>query len=102
MMLIHPPATTDSFVLYVKASILLGKVKSFNVRFKPKYCEGTHWPSLFEDNCSIDPTDTAEFQALDNLIASFGKSFPRDFRDPVRVDGRVDPVLYVAHLIPHA
>ncbi|KAG9008534.1 hypothetical protein FRB90_008808, partial [Tulasnella sp. 427] len=40
MLITHPPLTTDSFTLYLKASVLLGKVKTFNVRFKMRYTDG--------------------------------------------------------------
>ncbi|KAG8903609.1 hypothetical protein FRC00_014646 [Tulasnella sp. 408] len=40
MLITHPPLTTDAFTLYLKGSVLLGKVKSFNVRFKMRYTDG--------------------------------------------------------------
>lgn len=40
MLITHPPLTTDAFTLYLKGSVLLGKVKTFNVRFKMRYTDG--------------------------------------------------------------
>ncbi|KIO22827.1 hypothetical protein M407DRAFT_27699 [Tulasnella calospora MUT 4182] len=40
MLVNHPPLMTDAFTLYLKASVLLGKVKTFNVRFKMRYTDG--------------------------------------------------------------
>jgi hypothetical protein len=100
MLVTHPAGTTDSFTLYVKASIILGKIKLFNVRFRSKYCEEPQSCSP-DDQSAIDPRDTAEFQVLDTLITSFRNSFPKEFKDPVLPDGKVDPVLYVVHVMSH-
>ncbi len=115
-MVTHPPQTTDSFTLYIKAAILLGKVKSFNVRFKIRYSDGVpDVPNSYTSDQpfgypppsppapkGIDPRETAEFQILDNLLRNFTNSIPREFKDPVGAGGsRMDPVLYLAHLLPH-
>lgn len=97
MLTSHPPEVTDSFPLYIKASCLLGKVKTFNVRFKQRY-------SASQNVSGAEPTearDTTEFQMLDNLLKNFISNIPREFRDPLRADRRVDPILYTALLIPH-
>jgi len=80
----------------------MGKVKMFNARFRSKYDEEGQSSSLTEPGASMDPRDTAEFQVLDTLITSFKSSFPRDFKDPIGSEGKVDPILYTAHLLPHA
>ena len=102
MIISHPPSTTDSFTLYIKGAVLMGKVKMFNARFRSKYDEEGQSSSLTEPGASMDPRDTAEFQVLDTLITSFKSSFPRDFKDPIGSEGKVDPILYTAHLLPHA
>jgi hypothetical protein len=98
----HPPETTDSFVLYIKATVLLSKVKIFNLRFKAKFQSpvvvGVQVSSPQAEE--IDPRDTPAFKALDGAISSFKMTFPREYRDPIP-NGVVDSYLYVAHLVPH-
>ncbi|KIO22819.1 hypothetical protein M407DRAFT_27693 [Tulasnella calospora MUT 4182] len=130
MLTTHPASTTDSFTLYLKGSILLGKVKTFNVRFKMRYTDGggptssggsVYTASPFNQDqpqpspeypygapsstasSKIDARETAEFQVLDNLIRSFSASIPKEFQDPVptKLRSKLDPVLYTAHLLPH-
>ncbi len=120
MVLTHPPLATDSFTLYLKGTILLGKVKTFNVRFKMRYTDGmgpssgSTYTAAYQETYSygapsstsgskIDPRETAEFQFLDNLIRTFPSSIPKEFKDAVGMDigMKLDPVLYVAHLLPH-
>lgn len=94
----HPPEQTDSFILYVKASILLSKVKTYNLRFRWQFT-GTDGQPAFE-NPSVDVTNTPEFHHLDNLVASFRTSFPPRYRSPV--DGDIlDPYLYTACTAAH-
>ncbi|CAK5280565.1 unnamed protein product [Mycena citricolor] len=40
LLLVHPEEQTDSFVLYVKAVMIISKVKAFNFRFRSKYFFG--------------------------------------------------------------
>ncbi|KAG8997271.1 hypothetical protein FRB93_000404 [Tulasnella sp. JGI-2019a] len=40
MLVTHPRLTTDAFTLYIKATVLLGRVKTFNGRFRYKYTDG--------------------------------------------------------------
>lgn len=93
MLTTHPTSITDSFSLYIKATILLGKVKNFNGRFKNKFDDGI--PPEF------DPRETAEFQMLDNAITAFKLSIPREHREPMSLDGKLDPTLYLALVLPH-
>ncbi|KAG8864484.1 hypothetical protein FRB96_004987 [Tulasnella sp. 330] len=90
---IHPPALTDSFTLYIKACVLLGKVKTFNYRFKTK----------FEDSVggAPDPRETTQFQVLDSVLQKFKTSFPKELREPMSGDGKMDPTLHMALLLPH-
>ncbi|KAG9027771.1 hypothetical protein FRB95_007403 [Tulasnella sp. JGI-2019a] len=128
MLVTHPRLTTDAFTLYIKASILLGRVKVFNGRFKYRYTDGD-WsgrpvvtpvssPSSSSSSggpnaCAygrtvrevtrINPKDTDEFVALDELIQAFIESIPREFKDPVGLEtgAKLDPTLYMAHMMPH-
>ncbi|KAG8926278.1 hypothetical protein FRC01_009058, partial [Tulasnella sp. 417] len=88
----HPHGMTDSFTLYVKSTVLLGRVKTFNGRFKTKFDCGA---------VGIDPRETAEFQMLDAAITAFRLSIPKEFKEPTGPDGKVDPTLYLALVIPN-
>ncbi|KAG8936516.1 hypothetical protein FRC02_001482 [Tulasnella sp. 418] len=87
----HPPELTDSFSLLAKASVLLAKVKVFNIRFKTKYAD---------DPTIDDPRNTSEFQQLDDLIKNFRSHWPKQYKDPIDQEGKVDPILYLACLVP--
>ncbi|KAG9035149.1 hypothetical protein FRB95_012016 [Tulasnella sp. JGI-2019a] len=89
----HPPSITDSFTLYVKASVLLGKVKTFNGRFRQKY-DPAH-------GGTVDPRETTEFQMLDSSVQGYKLSFPKEMCDFISTDGKVDPVLHMALMLPH-
>lgn len=104
----HPETQTDSFILYIKASILLSKVKTYNLRFRWKFFhspDGT--PSSSTNGAAFDPanfdaTATLEFQQLDQLVANFRPSFPAQMRSPIVGDGDiVDPYLYTACTAGH-
>lgn len=88
----HPIGTTDSFSLYVKSTVLLGRVKTFNGRFKTKFDSGA---------VGIDPRETAEFQMLDAAITAFKLSIPKEYKEPIGPDGKIDPTLYLALVIPN-
>jgi len=100
MLVVHPPLTTDSFSLYIKATILLGQVKTFNIRFKRNHS----FLNVDDSEPPLDPRTTPSFQALDTSISAFLPSLPQAFRDPVglKTGAKVDPVLYLTHLLPHA
>lgn len=103
----HPPEQTDAFVLYVKSSLLVSKVKLFNLRFRAKCYAGDPKMSLNQTVSpigqlpeDIDPRQTEGFKEIDVLVHSFVDSFPRDFKDPVK-DGVVDAHLLVACISPN-
>ncbi|KAG8882850.1 hypothetical protein FRB97_007674 [Tulasnella sp. 331] len=50
-----------------------------------------------------DPRETKEFKELNGLINAFIACIPKEFKDPVGVTtgAKLDPTLYVAHLLPH-
>ncbi|KAG9042988.1 hypothetical protein FS837_010152 [Tulasnella sp. UAMH 9824] len=92
MLLHHPSLTTDSWTLYIKATILVSRVRVFNARYR------IH-SKLRREDPTIPPTQAEEFQSLDRTISAFLQSIPRTFRQPVGVT--VDALLYMAHLVPH-
>ncbi|KAG9015676.1 hypothetical protein FRB90_004495, partial [Tulasnella sp. 427] len=91
MFLHHPALTTDSWTLYIKATILLSKVRFFNSRYRVQ----SH---LRQSPAFMRPTQSEEFQTLDRIISAFVESIPRSLREPVGVT--VDPLLYMAHMLP--
>jgi hypothetical protein len=100
IILLHPPERTDSFVLYIKTTILLSRVKTFNVRYKGRYHAGetafqspSNKPRRLEE--MFDPRDTEAFQELNSIVLSFRPSWPSHLKDPIQ-DGMVDPHLYAA------
>jgi hypothetical protein len=102
----HPSSQTDSFILYIKASILLSKVKTYNLRFRWKFFHSDGSPSSSTNSAAFEPviydaTSTVEFQQLDNLVAKFGRDFPPHLRNPILSVGNVDPYLYTACTAAH-
>ncbi|KLO14473.1 hypothetical protein SCHPADRAFT_920667 [Schizopora paradoxa] len=105
MLLSHNPEQTDSFILYIKSSIVMSRVKCFNLRFRalnfagdPKFTV----PGMGADRSAqyIDPRATEGFKEVDCLVNSFVDSFPRHLKDPVQ-GGVVDPHLLLACLAPN-
>ncbi|KAJ3547585.1 hypothetical protein NMY22_g1586 [Coprinellus aureogranulatus] len=100
----HPDLTTDSFVLYIKGTILLSKTKAFNSRFRARHFAGdSSVASPRQDqypNDPIDPRSSPAFMELDNCLSSFKRDhFPSHLRTPI-VDNVVDNHLYTAFLLP--
>lgn len=101
VLLNHPPDRTDSFVLWVKAVMLLSRVKTFNVRWRGRM--HVRDPAYYspidtsESDGTPDPRDSPAFLELEQLVHAFRASFPAHLRDPVQ-DGVVDPHLYGAHI----
>ncbi|KAJ7235915.1 hypothetical protein B0H12DRAFT_1238654 [Mycena haematopus] len=95
LLLLHPDKQTDSFVLYVKAVMLLSRVKTFNLRFRAKH--------FFGDTNSAEPVDprgSPAFMELDNIATSFRSSFPSHLRQPI-AGNVVDQHLYLACTMPY-
>ncbi|KIO22769.1 hypothetical protein M407DRAFT_115852 [Tulasnella calospora MUT 4182] len=96
MLFTHPTLTTDSWTLYIKASVLISRVRSFNSRFRISVVtRGSGISALSHES----PAESEEFHHLDQTIAAFTRNIPRALRDPVGT--AVDPLLYTAHLLPH-
>ncbi|KAG8841493.1 hypothetical protein FRB96_007482 [Tulasnella sp. 330] len=121
VLITHPKLVTDSFTLYIKATVILGRVKSFNRSFLYTCSNGDQTTEAFVNLASnsdgmsggqnkpanavttVKPQDTVEFKALDNLIGSFLTSIPADLRDPIgwNTGMKPDPILYMTHMLPH-
>ncbi|KAJ7925882.1 hypothetical protein B0H13DRAFT_1973748 [Mycena leptocephala] len=105
LLLLHPDKQTDSFVLYVKAVIMLSQVKTFNLRFRAKHFFGD--PSVMSPHNErsnplepVDPRGSPAFMELDNIATSFRSSFPTHLRQPI-IENVIDQHLYTACTIPH-
>lgn len=108
VLLNHPVEQTDSFVLFIKASILMSKVKCFNLRFRAKNFAGDPQMQTPSNNLHphqqtqayIDPRESEGFKEIDSLVSAFVSSFPRGWNDPVR-DGIVDVHMLLACVAPN-
>ncbi|KZT01965.1 uncharacterized protein LAESUDRAFT_443524 [Laetiporus sulphureus 93-53] len=105
VLLNHPPEQTDAFVLYIKAHMLLSRVKNFNIRFRARYYAGdpsvTVHTTIGETDC-MQPKDirnTPAFFELNGLVTDFQNSFPTNLRHPVQ-NNLVNPHLFAAFTAP--
>lgn len=96
----HHPQYTDSFLIFLKAVLLFGRVTDFNVR-------GTlRAPTAPSKN--QNPFFITGFRELHDLLSSqFLESIPMLFRNYAVVTdaaegSHVDTDLYMAHVVPHA
>lgn len=104
--LFHPPDITDSFTLYIKSTMILSFIKSFNHRYRIKSNLGDV-KFLPVENLAIqgygdqlDIRSCPAFLELDQLLVSFRSSFPSNLKDPFR-QGLVDSHLYTTFLTLH-
>ncbi|EUC65157.1 hypothetical protein RSOL_443120, partial [Rhizoctonia solani AG-3 Rhs1AP] len=81
----HVRETTDSFTLFVKASVILSKVKILSLR------AGNRYPNI------PDIRDTPAFRHLESTIATFRQATCLFYN----TSKGFDTLIYVAHLIPH-
>ncbi|KAI0080279.1 hypothetical protein K474DRAFT_1590244 [Panus rudis PR-1116 ss-1] len=96
----------DSFILYIKATIILSRVKVFNLRFKGKHYVGD--ASVISPNNSpageppdrFDIQEAPAFQELDHIITNFKTLFPPHLKNPLS-GPTIDPYLYITHLMVH-
>ncbi|KAG2023383.1 hypothetical protein CC2G_001044 [Coprinopsis cinerea AmutBmut pab1-1] len=105
LLLTHPDSQTDSFMLYIKGTILISRVKAFNMRFRSRHFAGDAAVACsFSENIQspdpVDPRGSPAFVELDTTISSFKSSFPAHLKTPI-VDNVVDNHLYTAFLMPH-
>ncbi|KAF5390304.1 hypothetical protein D9757_002838 [Collybiopsis confluens] len=101
---VHPEKQTDGLILYVKATLLLSKVKTFNSRFRAKHFAGDGEGNLsyntFRADEPVDPRNTMAFIDLDGTVTSFIATFPTHLRNPV-IDGKMDCTLFAALIMSH-
>ena len=92
----HFPLYTDSFLLYLKAVMLFGRVTDYNTR------TNLRGPQLKNSN----PFSAPGFKELDQLVCvDFLQSIPPEFKNLGFGDhatGVLDTDLYMVHLVPHA
>ena len=107
ILLTHPESQTDSFILMVKASIILSQVKNFNLRFRARYfakdmdyTPTTNYPGESPNSGVLDPRSTPAFIEVDSLVGNFRSSLPPDMRNPIN-GNLVDVHLFTACTIPH-
>ncbi|EKM83798.1 hypothetical protein AGABI1DRAFT_66768 [Agaricus bisporus var. burnettii JB137-S8] len=103
LLLTHPESQIDSFILYIKGTILIARVKVFNTRFRARHYAGdTAVTNIRGDNISerYDPRGSSAFIELDHVASSFRSSFPSHLRNPIS-NNVVDNHLYTASLMPH-
>lgn len=103
----HPEQQIDSFILYIKATILLSRVKAFNLRYKGKHYAGdasmqspASSPANGDQAEYFSVKETPAFRELDDLVTNFKNSFPAQLKNPVDCQV-VDPYLYTACLAPN-
>ena len=65
----HPEQQTDSFILYVKSSILLSKVKMYNLRFRWKFFHSDGSPSSSTNSLgNLNASSLRELFELDRWL----------------------------------
>ncbi|KAL6306492.1 hypothetical protein BKA93DRAFT_840803 [Sparassis latifolia] len=117
---IHPVGQVDAFTLYIKACMMLSRVKNFNMRFRARYYVGdpavaSYSPAAYSamaggSHAHIDERersqrprdvrDTPAFVELDQLVAAFLPSFPPHLRNPLQ-HNTVNVHLFSACNAPH-
>lgn len=105
ILLAHPEGQTDSFILMIKASIILSRVKNFNLRYRSRYfakdLEYTPTANIpIPGSNMVDPRSTPAFIEVNSLASNFRSSFPPDLRNPIN-GNVVDIHLFTACTIPH-
>ncbi|KAJ7706078.1 hypothetical protein B0H17DRAFT_1035536 [Mycena rosella] len=106
LLLTHPDNQTDSFVLYIKGTMLISQVKTFNLRFRARHFFGdaavvSPHSERLNPLDPIDPRGSPAFLELDSIASSFRSSFPSHLRSPIVVNV-VDQNLYISCLMPLA
>jgi len=138
----HPSHLTDSFTMHLKGCILIMRVGTFNIQsalrrqadinhglFPPEasfnptslFCDltlGPSSPSMNPSNnhnsCQSSIRELPAFKTLDNAIAAFQLSIPKEYRDPWAPNRKrsglhsspssipsVDHNLYSLNVLPH-
>ncbi|KAI1793858.1 hypothetical protein LXA43DRAFT_998678 [Ganoderma leucocontextum] len=96
----HLDEQVDSFILHVKAAMLLSKVKIFNGRYRKRKQSGD--PAFIPDPAGLPGIPrpdliqtTPAFIEIDKLITSYLSSFPSHLKDPL-ANGVIDVSLLTA------
>ncbi|KAH8097109.1 hypothetical protein BXZ70DRAFT_311868 [Cristinia sonorae] len=92
VLLAHPPNQIDPFILSIKSSMLLSRVKIFNTRIRAKY-------ALQSGGFSFDPRKTPDFMALSSLVLAFTDSLPAPLNSIV-VNGELDRLMTTTLMMP--
>lgn len=108
MFLHHPPMQTDSFVLFIKAMILLSHVKTFIIRIRGMTMTFSLTANgVQQGSIPSDVWASPGFQELDSLLLSFPSSLPSYYRQPIQ-DQTVDTYMlgalnavYMAQIMLH-
>ncbi|KAK1232709.1 hypothetical protein PQX77_004185 [Marasmius sp. AFHP31] len=102
LLLTHPDSQVDAFVLYVKSTILVSKVKTFNLRCRARHVAGEESITSVETGLDqpVDLRKTLSFIELDRIVSEFLSTFPPSLRHPIQ-QGTVDCNLTVALALPH-
>ncbi|KAI0028073.1 hypothetical protein K488DRAFT_28114, partial [Vararia minispora EC-137] len=114
VLLTHPSGHTEGFELWVKGTILLSRVKNYNMRFRQRRARGdpevampaSNAPSGWSaDRCGLigrdaDVRKTEGFVELDRIACAFEESFPIRLPQPL-TQANLDQYLYTAALMPH-
>ncbi|WWC61219.1 uncharacterized protein I303_103799 [Kwoniella dejecticola CBS 10117] len=89
----HP--VPDSWVMCVKATVLMNRVTKFARRWKNRH---------MRDNDDFDGLNRPEFREIANAIACFQMSFPPSLRNVGKLTSKkiLDIDLIAAHMLPHA
>ncbi|KAG8897403.1 hypothetical protein FRC00_004322, partial [Tulasnella sp. 408] len=75
-------------------------VRSFNFHYRMSTASTTSATSEpGAERATVSPTESDQFRHLDQTISTFVRDMPRAYRNPVETT--VDPLLYMAHLLPH-
>lgn len=105
LLLVHADKQTDSFLLYIKGTIMLSHVKTFNMRFRSRHFAGdsavtSPYNDVVQSSDPSDPRGSQAFIELDHVVSSFKESFPTHLRNPI-VGNVVDNHLYTTCLMSH-
>lgn len=104
LLTVHPEVQTDAFILYIKAAILLSKVKTFNLRFRSRHFSGDGDTGLaystFQTDEPVDPRNSMAFIDLDVITTSFVATFPPHLRNPLSKE-TMDCTLFAAACQAH-
>nr|GAT43231.1 predicted protein [Mycena chlorophos] len=104
VIVVHPEDQTDSFVLWVKGTMIISRAKTFNTRFRSKFHFGdaSVMSPHTEPNNPLEPVDprgSPAFTEIDSIATTFRSTFPAHLRNPIS-NNVVDQHLYVACLMP--